>query len=446
MSPLELKIKRLPESDAGGPQRLSIAVAGLALTRVLRPGETALDDAALVPPEPLAFWLVDNWWRLRWESVPAAGFEGEWRLAHDLAAIGGGYAWPRLTIWGEGDRVGLLSSGDPVGVVGPVRYLEAEPPLHHVSGAAFEAGIDRFLAEVVDEKAGFGSDRAALRAQIDELREERADRDTAAWRRLEARLGYDPDEAPDGLMEQLAGLARAFGANGVEEAATAAPGADAGKTLEREIAAAKASRIVCTFDEAAKLARPAPAAWRGSPWVKAERAAAHLRRKTATAPGPLHNKALAEIIRTRPSALAAVPAPEALPYGLRLKSGDDGKTRVALRPRRSSDRRFELVRALGDVIWAGGDRIGPLAASRTDRQKFQRAFAQSLLCPYEDLIAFLDTDAPTDGDLSAAAQHFHVSERVIRTVLVNKHDIGRDRLAPASWQASDRIDALMELT
>jgi hypothetical protein len=68
-----------------------------------------------------------------------------------------------------------------------------------------------------------------------------------------------------------------------------------------------------------------------------------------------------------------------------------------------------------------------MTSTKTGRQKFQRAFAQSLLCPYDDLLAYMNTEDPIEDDISAAARHFHVSERVIQTTLVNKHRIDRQR-------------------
>jgi hypothetical protein len=76
-----------------------------------------------------------------------------------------------------------------------------------------------------------------------------------------------------------------------------------------------------------------------------------------------------------------------------------------------------------------------LGASSTGRQKFQRAFAQSLLCPFDDLMAYLGDEEITDGAMSSAARHFHVSERLVRSVLVNKRRLPRHRLASAA--ASD---------
>lgn len=112
-------------------------------------------------------------------------------------------------------------------------------------------------------------------------------------------------------------------------------------------------------------------------------------------------------------------------YGLRLRNEDGDGNLVSLCARWSQGRRFEMCRTLGDAIWSGNDTLGPMTRAKTGRQKFQRAFAQSLLCPYEDLLAYVDTDVPSEDDVSAAARNFHVSERVIQTVLVNKGMIGR---------------------
>ena len=68
-----------------------------------------------------------------------------------------------------------------------------------------------------------------------------------------------------------------------------------------------------------------------------------------------------------------------------------------------------------------------MTRTKTGRQKFQRAFAQSLLCPYDDLLTYMGTERPSEEDISAAAGHFNVSERVVQTVLVNKGIIGRQQ-------------------
>jgi hypothetical protein len=467
MADLEITVRDNPRPGSGGPPGIALRVGTAVLTRLIRPHEREPDDYVFAPPAQLAFWLVDNWWRIRWECIPAAGMTSAWRLAHELSAIGGGYIWPRLAIWGEGERVGLLSRSDPSGVVGPVRYLT--DALMFIAAASFEAATDEFLQNALDAYTETDTDRMALRAQVHALRAERNDPDVASWRRMEARLGFDPDEAPDETIENLAALAVRYGSAGVEEAAMATPGSQAAETLRIEISAAEQSRVECAFGQALKVYRSAepllipdlriangkyphgptsgvalsipsfqlptsPDHHSGiggeAPWSLAEHASGSLRLALGLGKGPLHNNALAEILGTSADNFKSTPSVSArnLPYGIRLVAHSDDRNRIAVRSRWPHDRRFEMVRALGDAIWAGNDRLGPLAASKTARQKFQRAFAQSLLCPHEDLVAYIGTEKPTEGDISAAAQHFHVSERVVRTVLVNKGVLARQRL------------------
>ena len=113
----------LPDAAVTDPVPLRIGVGKTLLTRLLREQGSKTDEALQAAPAPLAFWLCDNWWRLRWEPIPPGGRSPAWRLRHELTAVGGGYAWPRLAFWGDVERVGILSQADPPGVVGPVRFL-----------------------------------------------------------------------------------------------------------------------------------------------------------------------------------------------------------------------------------------------------------------------------------------------------------------------------------
>jgi hypothetical protein len=463
MIDLEIDVQGATTPDGGDVARIALRAGDLTLTRLIRPHEHEPDDYLHAPPAQLAFWLVDNWWRLRWECIPPRGMIPEWRLSHELSAIGGGYVWPRVAVWGEGHRIGLLSRSDPPGVVGPVRYLT--DALVFIPADGFESVVDEFLANAVDIYARSDPDRLALHDQVSALHREREDPEIATWRRIEARLGFDPDEAPEQTIQHIASLADRFGSDGVEEAATAAPGIYAAETLEREIDAARASRIECDFGAALSV-EPVPwwfkpdlrsagnavfvplhepaddsleHAWhigkRAVPWELAEDVALSVRMALGVKKGPLRNKALAEVLGTSADNLKGkASSVGVLPYGLRLRSEDSQCHRIAVRSRWSHDRRFELARALGDAIWTGRDQLGPLASSRTARQKFQRAFAQSLLCPHHDLVDYIRTSVPGDADIAAAAQHFHVSERVVRTVLVNKGLLQRSRLCPSDQQ------------
>ncbi len=387
--------------------------------------EPVADDCLEVPAEALAFWLIDNWWRIRWEPDPPDGFTPEWRLAHDMSSVGGGYQWPSIALWGEGEQLGIAVRAD--GHDSSLRYLASGE--FFAFGTTFEASVDDFVRLLL--QAGT-PDARALGACFQRLASEREDPEIAAWRRLEARLGFDQDEAPVGLMESLGRLADEYGLDGVQEAALVRPsgdgalpgqGWDAASLLEREIDAARNSAI--------RLASPVPAeaidvdAPSGRPpWQLAEEAARQLRDYIGIPVDPLRNRALSGVVGFDVAGKIRL-AQRGSGYGLRLREADDQLHRISLSTRRPPSRRFEICRALGDVFWSRGDRLGPLSAANSARQKFQRAFAQSFLCPIESLLGYLRNDKPDAEDVEAAAQHFHVPLRVIQTMLVNKGMISR---------------------
>ena len=421
MRNFEISVQSTTGASWDMPQPISLRSGEVCFTELIRNESNYSDDYLQAPPVQLAFWITDNWWRLRWEPVVSDKVYPDWRLAHELSAIGGGYIWPRLRIWSEDTRVGLASRSDPPRMNFALRYTK--DALVFVAAEQFEAAVDQFLEQAVDAQS---DDKVALSAQFSALKEERNNQDVAMWRRLEAKLGYDVDSAPDHLISGLLKYVEAYGNGGVEEAIVATQGEEAADALEEIISVAKRSRLVCDLHEAVGAAGSVMNATSKPIWEIAEKAAMAVRNGLGFQGGPIRNTRLAELLnisrdgfRSRESEVTR------LQYGLRLRKGEGERNVVALCSRWSQGRRFELCRTLGDAIWSGGDALGPMTKTKTARQKFQRAFAQSLLCPYRDLLSYINTENPSDEDISAAARYFHVSERVIQTVLVNKEIIGR---------------------
>ena len=144
----------------------------------------------------LAEWLIWNWWRLRWEPRPdgQSRVNHEWQLAHCLAAVGEGYAWPNITISTGGQWTTLVSRPSPETASSLFRYSGAGAAV--VPAADLESAIDEFAAFIVNRMDAAGLPDTNLHLLRQDLQSERNDPEKARFRRLEARLGYDPDE-PD---------------------------------------------------------------------------------------------------------------------------------------------------------------------------------------------------------------------------------------------------------
>ena len=151
----------------------------------------------------LAEWLIWNWQRLRWEPEPdgLGRADHEWQLAHCLASAGEGYAWPNITIWTRGQWTTLVSRPSPERAFSLFRYSEAGVAV--VPAADLESAIDEFAAFIADRMDAAGLPETNLHLLRQDLQSERSDPERKRFRRLEARLGYDPDELETEEAEKL---------------------------------------------------------------------------------------------------------------------------------------------------------------------------------------------------------------------------------------------------
>ena len=417
MTDFEILIESGRTDTGADPRRISMRLGNACLTRLVRRGSNAPVDWLEAPPVPLAFWFVDNWWRIHSEPAPHPDLNAEWRLAHHMSSVGAGYHWPNVSIWGEGSRVGVAVHADANNLQPSLKFV-AQPTLDYVPSLTVEAAIDRFVRNVL-EHVGDASD--GLDAEYRQLQAERADSTVAAWRTLEAMLGFDPDDAPDGLVGGLEALTERYGSEPLQEAALAHQGEEATEVLETCIEAAESSNVLVrapfSFDTL-EINRSS----RQPPWQLAVGAANQLRHWLGVPPGPIRNTRLSEIVGTNVDCLKTRrQSTFDIPYALRLRQ--ETGSRLALRSTWPHTRRFELCRSLGDIIWSRDDAMCPLSAAKSERQKFQRAFAQGFLCPFADLQAYINTDKPGDDDIHAAARHFHVSQRLVEATLLHNHVI-----------------------
>lgn len=393
---------------------------------------TELDDllarttrkAAHLGAYHMARWLVANWWRLRWEPERDGG--SDYRMSHYLAAAGEGFVWPDVRFFSDGESVRISGRPTPESGVVPIRYLNEFDT--STPATEFERTIDEFINAVVMRLDATGHADNDLRQLWVEVLSEREHPESADWRRLEALLGFDPDEAPDALMESITGRVSEVGADALREVAAAAREQTEKQLGELRDAAASAT-VTAHVPHLLKLSATAqPVDASELPWQRAARVAAQARATWGLNLHPIDDKTLAGIFDI-PTDFVNSANGSALPLSAGFRHGERDRFKVAINKRPRTSRRFALARLVGDsVIAAHPDRLLPVTDAGTARQKFQRAFAQELLCPFDAIRQRIDAGEPTDNDMEDIAEEFSVSPLLVRTTLVNHRRLEREAL------------------
>ncbi len=402
---------------------LSITVNQQVATRIEDLLAKSVRSKARLSAFNLASWLASNWWRLRWEPQ---GSDFSWKMSHKMGAAGGGYLWPDLTIISDGDTVMINVQKVQRSAIQPICYLEDFD--ESVPADTFEQGVDDFLDAVLTRLSSEHLNASDLDDIWSEIREERQSPERTVWRKLEAILGYNPDEAPDGLIDKLLNLASNFGTSAIEE-----------------IAAAYAEEAPYHLDHLWNEVRPKAVAARVAdaegirqaiqqqtsdlfiPWQRASCAARIARQAWKIKPGPVSTPVLSDCLQISEMSLLSEESPHDAKFSAGFRNGGSEELSVFLQKRHPTGRRFALARLVGGHLEAPPtERLLAATDAKTAKQKFQRAFAQEFLCPFDDLIDYLSidcssTDEPSDDEVELGANHFDVSPLVVKTILVNKH-------------------------
>ena len=247
------------------------------------------------------------------------------------------------------------------------------------------------------------------------IREDRTDKESAKYRRLEAEMGYDHDECPEELMNKALALEKKMGTAALSELAPVYgnPAIQTPLAAIEEIAESRGLIGVPT-------ATPCVASTlQGAPWQRAVAAAGALRRTIGNPKDMIDNANLCELLGISASEVeqwspvkrndAAIAVPES---GNRFKFIPRKKHPIA--------KRFELARFIGDYLLTGhinGEWLTSTDLS-TSRQKYQKAFAAEFLCPIAALREFLQDDY-SESAIEDAVDHFQVSPMTVDSLLVN---------------------------
>ena len=386
---------------------------------------------------PVAEWITWNWWRLRWEGERPAGESAasRWNFAHRMSAIGEGYAWPNIAIYSDGLQSFLASgaSGSPETAL--FRYIGAKKR-QAVPANSLEAAFDGFLKDILCRLEAAEICETNLHRLWNDLREERDSPDIARFRRLEAQLGYEPDEADEAAIRRRLDDAKKLGEASLGEiAADAALDADALNGMMQAsdiVSITKRQGFEANPNDAIRLGdvTEMPQPGRVEAWHLGELCAERIRAQESLAGRPVSTGKLLEFAGSAKDAIpdqnGQVPK---ISFALDLDR-DKGRALVYLRSKWEAGRRFELARLIGDRLFQDQisqceDPLFPATRTRSYRQKMQRAFAAELLSPFDVVNDMMAGDYSSDEKQSQVAEHFNVSEMMVRTQLLNNHRIDR---------------------
>jgi len=396
-------------------------------TRIDDDWSESVQHGVRVSAYPLALWLASSWWRIRWEPLPSRirltpdgiPADASWRMSHELPAAGYGFIWPRLEFASDGEAIWVSCRPSPALSREPVRYLSEFEAF--VPAPEFERETDNFMDLVLRRLDSLG--QTELHILWREVLDERADPRQSDARRIEARLGYEPDEAPLMLLERLLELASEAGPGATDEIAPVCAGSRPIETLNEVINLASRPGVrgrVSVPGEAGVKDGTMP------PWQRARRIAKAVRESLGLGDQPLDDESLAQLLQIRSDHLnGPVESLPGAPMGLAVRTGNDEELRLVFRKRNRPARRFEAARFIADYLCADPrERWLPLTDAATARQKLQRAFAAEFLCPIESLRNYLGDEFLPEA-FEDAAEHFGISEVAIKSHLANHHLIPR---------------------
>lgn len=436
MAELRINVKWMAAASGEAEVKATAALVemcldNISLTRNQDIWAETVRDNVFVSAYPLAMWFASSWWRLNHEPLPLQQPDHGWRMAHELGAANHGFVWPRVVFIPDGEVIHVWAGASMVPDQS-VQYLQALPVPKLITLTSFQESVERFMHSVLarlDAKELSGSSLAQLWAIV---QEELADPEATRRRKLEAKLGFDPEECPEKALNAALQWENQVGDVALSELAPAISVSGSSPDLAVIGQLAMAGGIVGTpqlSPDSIDLLE------HGAPWERAVHDARMLRQKIGNVNGPILNQNLHDLLGLSSHAVASWSVPlERSPVAVAIPV-DDNQLRFVPRRHSPAGKRFELTRFLGEYLrspkrgacWLASTDLG------TSRQKYQRAFAAEFLCPIDALTSFLGGDFSSYA-IEGAAEKFDVSEQTVTSLLQNNGYIHHHWLESMPYQ------------
>ena len=426
--------------------RFSVFVDDICLTRNEDIFTESVRDYAILSLHTLAIWFASSWWRLHYEILPdftrPESIDYEWGMSHKMTAAGDGYIWPDVLFTPDRDEMHIWA-----------RILDFEcASLHYLNGLSgshvipknqFTEEVSKLIRHVISRLEDVGLKNSDLAQLWELIQSDEKHPKERQKRRIEAKLGFDPEECPDTLIKQALALEKTLGSDSFTEltGAYAAANSKRVKAIDALVGSSGVKGNPDIPDLKIKIDSHAP-------WKSAVQAASALRKKIGQPEGKVTDKNLCGLLGLSASAIERW-QPEGRAKASLGGRSNGGKMKFITRPRRElRSRRFELARFIADYACVKeADESSWLVTSDVDtqRQKFQRAFAAELLCPIESLTGFLDDDFSHTA-VRRAANQFQVSEWVVKYQLINNKMMHGEHLSVSepetAWPYEETSEAM----
>jgi hypothetical protein len=333
-------------------------------------------------------------------------------MAHELGAANHGFVWPQIIFASDCEVMQVWAVPSGINDNQSVRYLNELEKSAFIPLADFRRGVEDFIIAVISRLNAMGCQNTDLSNLWQLIQEDRADAESTKYRRLEAEMGYDPDECPEELMNKALELERKMGIAALSELAPVY-----GKSLTdiEEIA-----------DSPGLIGKPTIPSFgalspQDLPWQRAVAAARSLRYTLGNPHDKIDNAKMCDLLGIEVSQFEQWSPLKRNNAGIAVpESGNQFRFIPRKTINNPDGKRFELARYIGDYLLTGQTNGEWLASTdlSTSRQKYQRAFSAEFLCPITALREFLQDDY-SESAIKDATQHFQVSQKTVNSMLVN---------------------------
>ncbi len=399
--------------------QLEIYAGDYNLTRNENIFSQSIQDHVIVSSYPLALWMLQNWWRLLYEPLPASNKPDiSWRMAHELGAANHGFVWPKILFASDSQNVQVWSIPSDANCQQSVRYINGLNLPVSISIADFRQALFDFISTVENRLEAFRLESTDLSALFSILKEEEQIEESRIYRKLEALMGFDPDECSSYTMEYAIKLYKKYGESTLSELAPVYGKMGQEEPLKHIEKFISATGVYGkpTFSTTQKASSTCSDT---VPWKVAVENARELRNEIGNTKNPIDTKTLFELLGIASSAIDKWEPMGRSSVSVGIPTGDQ-TIKFVPRKKHPISKRFELSRYVDDFMQTASNQWLTNTDLGTYRQKYQRAFAAEFLCPINGLISFLENDFSNEA-IEDAAYHFNVSEQTITSLLANNH-------------------------